>query len=167
MGLRRWLCACLLGLGSGLAFPERAFGGEAIAVIASPTLARDSISLAELQRVYLGTLTRLSGRRVERFHLRSGSRARQAFTQSVLGQSEFAIEEYWIREALRGGNLPPRDFESARAMIDAVAGARAALGYVPLGALDPRDRARVRVLRLSRGGASLDPSDPAYPVRMR
>jgi hypothetical protein len=82
------------------------------------------------------------------------------------GQSELALEQYWIEQALLGGNLPPRELPDTPEMIEAVARAEAAIGYVPLGRLGPDSSLRVRTLRLIRGSESWLPTEPGYPVRV-
>ena len=142
---------------------------EPIAVIVSREwVGIDRLALSTLRRLYLGRIARVAGRRVQRFHLQSGSPAREAFSQSVLGRSEAALREYWLEQALTGGVLPPGEFASPAAMMQYVRAHPGAIGYVPHGALgDPAALEGLRVLGVSTGTRALLPSDPAYPIRQR
>ncbi len=154
------LPACLL------AAPVQA--AEPLAVIVSREWAGvDTLSLATLRRLYLGRITQLAGRRVERFDLQSGSSARESFGQSVMGRSEAALREYWLEQALTGGAPPPGEFASPAALMDYVRSHAGAIGYVPYAELGGPEPGGLRVLRIRSGGARLRPTDPAYPIRQR
>jgi ABC-type phosphate transport system substrate-binding protein len=160
--LRGWLLwACLCPAAGRAECVE-----EAIALIASAQSGLREISLPTLRRVYLGTITRLAGAPIDRFHLRSGSPAREAFSLAVIGRSELELEDFWLEQALTGGRVPPREFADLRQMIEGVARRPGGIGYLPLGALDEAARGRVRVLRLLDGPISWTPADPGYPVRV-
>lgn len=159
----RLVCGVVL---VGLWLPGFARAAGEIAIIASRDWeAAQDISLPELRRVYLGRVTRLFGRRVERFHLRSGSTARRAFRLAVLARTEASLEDYWVEQALRGGPLPPRELSTAAQVVRAVSQGASALGYVGYAELSSQDASGVRILTVRTSNGSFRPPDPAYPIR--
>ncbi len=148
--------------------PLSASAEEAIALIASARSSKPAeISMPTLRRLYLGQTSRVARTRAEPLHLRSGGVTRQAFCLAVFGKSERAMEDYWIEQALTGGNIPPREFDSPATVIRAIAEREGRLGYVPVGALDSEALAKVPVLRVLHKGHARSPEDPAYPIRLR
>lgn len=125
----------------------------------------EAVSLPLLRELWLGRRSQLAGERIECFDLPSGSELRRAFGDAVLGKSERTLEEYWIRQALTGGNLPPRELGSAAEVVRAVARRRGAIGYVDLGELRALRDPAVRVLPLLVDGRPLLPGSAGYPIR--
>lgn len=124
----------------------------------------DSISMPVLRQLWLGRRTRIAGQRVMCLDLPPGSREHAGFVRDVVGQSERALERYWLRQALTGGPPPPREMGSGQSVLRRVASAVGAIGYVERSALaDPLQG--VRVLPLVVDGRTLRPDDPDYPIR--
>jgi hypothetical protein len=145
-----------------------AAGGEAtepLAIITASNSQRTEITELALRRIYLGKLTRLDGVRVEPWHLPPGTPARRAFSLAILGQSEEALDRYWLEQALTGGRLPPREVASVEELIAIVSRRAGALGYAPLGAVS--GARALRILRVVRGGRALAPTDADYPIRVQ
>jgi hypothetical protein len=166
---RASVAACLVGACLVVAPSRAARADEPVAVIAHAASGMSEISLTALRRVYLGVITELGGKRVHRYHLRSGSPAREAFSITALGRPELELHEYWIEQALTGGRIPPRELPDPARLIEELTRRKGALGYVPLGALEALDsdaRRRLRVLRLLDGTSSWSVSDPDYPLRI-
>ncbi len=162
------LRAAALGLLVWLAVPSvaAAEGDRPVAVIVNAAWSSlESITLEELREVWLGRRTRLAGERVECLDAPPGSRLRRAFGASVLGRSERALEEYWIRQALTGGHLPPRELGGAAEVVQAVAERKGAIGYADAEKLRARPNPAVRVLPVVVDGRPLLPSSPGYPIR--
>lgn len=162
------LRAAAIGLLVWLAAPAAATadGDRPVAVIVNAAWSEiESITLEELRELWLGRRTRLAGERVECLDLPPGSRLRRAFGASVLGRSERALEEYWIRQALTGGHVPPRELGSAAEVVQAVAERKGAIGYADAEKLRSRPNPAVRVLPVVVDGRALLPSSPGYPIR--
>lgn len=123
------------------------------------------VSLPLLRALWLGRRSSLAGERVECLDLPSGSEPRRAFSAAVLGRSERALEEYWIRQALTGGPLPPRELAGTAEVVRAVAERAGRIGYVDLAELRALPGAAVRVLPVQVEGRPLLPADPGYPIR--
>ena len=158
------LLALVLVTAPSLAAPEPA--PEPIAIIVSREWKGiETVSIATLRRLYLGRTATLAGRRVERLHLQSGSRAREGFSQSVMGKPEAALVEYWLEQALTGGPVPPRELASPQAMIEQVRKHPASIGYVSRPVLGTADPPGLRVLRIGRGSQATLPGVPGYPIR--
>ena len=163
-------CSTLLqrvGAALLLLAPAVARADEPIAVIAAVEWsAVREISLTDLRRIYLGRITRLGPIRVDRFHLGSGSTVRQAFSRAVLGKSELEMQDYWIEQALTGGQVPPREFRTPAEIVEAVTRRPGGLGYVPLRSLGPAENSRVRILTLVERGQRMGPRDVGYPIQI-
>jgi ABC-type phosphate transport system substrate-binding protein len=150
----------------GLAPPAAA--EQPIAIIANERWERASeLSLSTLRRIYLGKITRLYGKRVERFHLPSGSEVREGFSRSVFGKSDAELEDYWLEQALTGGHPPPREFSSAREIVEEVARRPNAIGYVDYRELMALGPASVRIVRIAGRDPSWHPEEPGYPIHHR
>lgn len=165
---RRGVLLAATALLAFLALAAPATPEQPIAIIAPRRWERASeLSLSTLRRVYLGRITRLHGKRVERFQLPSGSRVREGFSRSVFGKSDAELEDYWLEQALTGGHPPPREFSSAQEIVDQVARRPYALGYVGFRELIGLDHSAVRIVRIVDGDRSWHPVDAGYPIRHR
>jgi hypothetical protein len=141
---------------------------QPIAIIASERWEQVSeLSLSVLRRVYLGRITRLYGERVDRLHLPSGSEVREGFSLSVFGKSDAELEDYWLEQALTGGHPPPREFASAKEVVEQVAGRLHTIGYVDYRELMALGSTSVRIVRILKGNHRWHPEEPGYPIRHR
>jgi hypothetical protein len=156
---RTALLAVALALPSGAAG-----GGEAVAIVTADRSPRTEIAELVLRRIYLGKLTRLDGTPVEPFHLPPGTEARRRFSLHVLGQSEEALDRYWVEQALTGGRIPPREVSSVENLLALVAAHPGRIGYAPLSAA--RQAAGIRVLRIVSGARTYSPDEADYPIRL-
>ena len=143
---------------------EQTRADEPIAVVVSRSWEQlRETTLPQLRRIYLGRITRTAGARIDRFHLRSDSEGRRGFTQTVLGRDELEMTDHWIKEALSGGSIPPRELASPAELLRLVAERVGAIGYVPLSLLGKAEG--LRVLGIIYGGAMLMPTESGYPIR--
>ena len=124
----------------------------------------ERISLPVLRQLYLGQRTRLAGSRVFCLDLRSGSRPREAFTQTVVGRDSRSLDRYWLRQALTGGPPPPRELGSAAEVLAWVAHEPGTLGYVAWRELAAGVPSGVRVLPIDVWDRTLHPGESGYPV---
>ena len=69
----------------------------------------ESLSIPTLRQLYLGRRSRIAGKPVDLFDLRSGDAVRKGFGRSVLRMSGRELRRYWVEQALTGGALPPRE----------------------------------------------------------
>jgi hypothetical protein len=163
--LLRSTALAVLAVVTGAATPTAC---EPLVVVVSDDWERASaIELRDLRAVYLGSRTRLFGRRVYRVDLPSGGASREGFSRSVLGRPEAELERYWIEQALSGGALPPRQLATPEEVIATVAGRVGTHGYVPVSALELPEAEGVRSLRVIVDGVGLPPSHADYPARSR
>jgi hypothetical protein len=163
------LCAAALGvLALGLVPGIAARAADAVAVVVSaqwPEL--QQISALELRRLYLGQRTRFGSVRVACLDLRSGSQEREAFSLAVLGRSELALHEYWIQQALTGGNLPPRELDSPSAVLERVSSQVGVIGYLRWSLLRAQVPPEIRVLRVVDARGVWHPGERGYPIQIR
>jgi ABC-type phosphate transport system substrate-binding protein len=147
--------------------PGRAEAGEALALVVHAEWSGiESLSIPVLRQIYLGRRTRLAGRPVLCTDLPAGSLARTAFAREVLRLDERALDRYWLRQALAGGPPPPREVDTAAAVIARVAEVPGAIGYVPWRVVSSGPPEGTRILPLAVDGRLLAPADPAYPLRL-
>jgi len=155
---------CLLWALSPVRF---ALAGDSVVVVVSEAWPeRRSISLRDLRRLYLGTLTRTDSIRVVCFDQPSGSPEREVFSRAVLGRSELQMHDYWIEQALTGGALPPRELGSALEVLQLVGRNVGMIGYVRWSEFLGDPSSGVRVLTLSDGGRDWHPGDTGYPIQI-
>ncbi len=139
------LLAALVG-----ATPSAAFGDPILVIVASDALdGAKLLDASTLRRLYLGRQTRFGGLRIECHALPPGSPARAAFNREILRLDEDELDEYWIEQALRGGALPPAEFEAPGPLIEHVRKRSQAIGYL-LHESDAPVPEGVRFLRLRR-----------------
>jgi len=105
-----------------------------IAVIVSEKNATTQMSAREVRKLFLGKSRKLP----------DGSRAllvglqpiQTAFNKSALRKADAQVKAAWSRLLFSGRAKPPREFSSASAVIEFVAGNSNAVGYVPAEELD-------------------------------
>lgn len=150
-----------------LAWAAAAWSAEdlELALVVSAEWQATEIELTTLSRIYLGRRTHWSGQRVQPLNLPADSGSRSLFEREVLGLSARELERYWIDQALRGGPLPPRERQDARAVIHSVRAHPGRIGYVPRAELAGAEMEGVRVLAIRVAGGSLRPGDEGYPLR--
>jgi hypothetical protein len=158
----------LLAALCALAAPARAEDPPSLAVIVSSRWdGLDAVTLALLRELWMGRRSELDGERIECFDFPAGHELRRVFGSAVLGRSERALEEYWIRQALTGGRVPPRELDGTAEIVRAVAARPGAIGYVDADALRALPDPGVRVVPVSVDGRPLLPGSPGYPIRGR
>ncbi|MGD0829659.1 MAG: hypothetical protein ABR907_01865 [Terracidiphilus sp.] len=101
-----------------------------VVVIANPGVSADSVSKAELAKVFTGASTRLSsGARVTPVLLKEGP-VHSEFLSNYLGKSPIALIVAWRGLVLSGQAAIPKTFETEAEMIAYVAKTPGAIGYV-------------------------------------
>ncbi len=126
-----------------------------------------SISLAELRQIYLGRRQRLAGENVEAYDLPVGHPARRVLERHLLRMSEKEVRDYWIKQAVTGGDLPPREGRTPEVVADSVSVRPGRLGYMEetTWASSPSEGLRVIPIRI--GNSALGVDDAKYPLKMK
>ncbi len=101
-----WLALLLATAWSLSTAPEAADDGLAVIVSSDWTVAT-SIEKKVLKRIYLGKTKKFAGTTVHPINRARDSDVRSEFTAKVIKKSEAKLSEYWISQALDGGNQPP------------------------------------------------------------
>jgi ABC-type phosphate transport system substrate-binding protein len=147
----------LLGLGAAAVAPALAAGQTPLAIVVHTANPVESISLDELKRLFEGRLTTLAG--VSGLSLYQHTSSRDQFYEQVLNTTVSRATRAWMALVFSGEvATPPVDIEEAEDLVEAVAGRRSALGFVPLSAVDT---SLVRVIRVD--GRSI--RDAGYLLR--
>lgn len=101
-----------------------------IRVIANPSVKTDTISIAELKRVFLQeAITLGDGSHVEPV-LENGGPVHAAFREHYLGMSEDDLQAYYRTLVFSGRGFMPKALGSDAAVVAYVARTRGAIGYV-------------------------------------
>lgn len=122
---------------------------DTIAVIVHPDVARTTMGMAEVRRIFLRREQFWPDqRRVEPVNLPASSAVRDAFSRRVLGRAPRDLAAYW-NDLYFHGTAPPAVLDSERATLLFVARTPGAIGYVRLASLRSADTvADVRVVLL-------------------
>ncbi len=116
--------------------------GQAQVIIANSNVKISAISKADLKEIFIGASSNFSdGTRAVPVTLKDGA-AHEAFLRSYIGKSEAAFRASWRSIVFAGQGTMPRAFESESALIDYVASAPGAIGYVTA----PVSREKVKTL---------------------
>lgn len=130
---RRLLAAVLLCLLVPAALAD-------IAVIVHPDSPLRTIGAREVSDLYLGRNHSVSvdGQRIAVVALEqpAGSPLREAFFRALNGMRIQQVNAYWARLRFSGEVLPPTALPDSRAVVDAVARSRHAIGYVEAAAVN-------------------------------
>jgi ABC-type phosphate transport system, periplasmic component len=99
-------------------------------VIANACNAKISLTLEQLEKIYLGKVTRLSnGNMVQPLDQPDGPQ-REAFYQAVMGKDSTQIDLYWSQQLFTGQGQPPITATSAEDVVKLVAKNPNLIGYV-------------------------------------
>jgi len=79
--------------------------GECL-VVASKDTKIDRLTLFQLQQIYLGKLDQLKGQKITPLQLKPADPVRKKFDAFLFGD-KVDLEDYWIKQKLRGGADPP------------------------------------------------------------
>lgn len=104
-------------------------------VIGHPGLPR--LDAATLQRLYTGRAIEVAGQPVTVVNLPAGSALRQRFLAVFLATDEDRYRAYWTVRRHVGKGAPPRELDSAGAVMDFVAGTPGAIGYIDAASARP------------------------------
>lgn len=103
-------------------------------VLAGPAiighLGMKPIDRITLQRIYTGKVVEINGKRVTPINLPPGNRLRDTFLETYLDQDDAKYIGYWTVRRYVGKGAPPRELESAEAVLRYVAEHQGAIGYV-------------------------------------
>jgi hypothetical protein len=101
-----------------------------ISVIAGIEFPVQSISLQELQDLFLGNLTVLSGRRVKPLLQDWNEEITQAFLKKAMGMTQEAYTSYWNTRLFQEGGFKPRHVTDSKDMIATIKTMRGSVGFV-------------------------------------
>lgn len=143
-------------------------GANAIVVFASQEwTALHSISIAELRQVYLGRRRSLAGESVEAYDLPVSHPARRVLERRLLRMSEKEVRDYWIEQALTGGDLPPREGRTPEVVAEAVGARPGRLGYMDEATWARTPSEDLRMIPIRLGTSALVVGDGKYPLKMK
>ena len=157
------LIAGLATIGVFCALPPRVHadqtGADAIAIIVHRSNPIDSLSSADLRRIYMFDMqTWPHGRKISVMLREKGQPERAEAIRLICGISEREYDRHVLFQTFRGSvGWGPRSIQSATAMLRFVFNAPGAIGYVPADQVD----GTIKVLRVD----GWLPSEPAYPLR--
>ncbi|GMQ83744.1 MAG: hypothetical protein BMS9Abin06_0483 [Gammaproteobacteria bacterium] len=102
-----------------------------LAVVVAPSANIDSISIEQLQRLYLHKANRFpNGVRLLPVDQKTGSPLQLEFAEKTLGKSATELSEYWSRRMFSGKGHPPRQYRDDTEVLQQVAESEEMIGYV-------------------------------------
>ncbi len=117
-----------------------------LAIVVDPSVNLDSISVKQLERLYLNRADRFPGGvALQALDQRNGSTQREAFITRVLGMSEIELAAYWSRRMFSGKGHPPKSVESDSAVIEEVTAEPGVIGYIDGDSVDDRVKVLLRI----------------------
>jgi len=115
-----------------------------LVIVANPEVSADHLQQAELERIYLGKISRWhDGSTVVPAMLKAGP-AHEEFVEDYVARPLHRFVTYWRQMVFTGKGVPPRSFDDEAALLDFVAATPGAVGYVRPGA----DTGAVKVLKV-------------------
>lgn len=106
------------------------------------------ITLSELRRIYLGQMVTFKGETVKPRHRSMDSPIRAAFRRHILRMTEKELEEFYLRERLRGGARPPIIYDSFGASVSYVSKIKGSMAYVDFAKLGSIKNVKVLSVRV-------------------
>ena len=123
-------CIALAGLFSTSVYAE-------LAVIVAPSTDINSISIEQLQRLYLRKANRFpNGVRLLPVDQKAGSPQQLEFAEKALGKSATELSEYWSRRMFSGKGHPPRQYKDDTEIMQQVAESEETIGYIDAASVD-------------------------------
>ena len=117
-----------------LALAGPAPAADAFLVVVHPDARIESVSRAELSKIFLGRLgTWSDGTPALPVDQLPGRPARRWFSRRVHGRSVVSVEVYWKRRIFSGRGVPPAELDSDRQVLEFVHDHPGAVGYVGSG----------------------------------
>lgn len=123
------LCGMLFVAAMLLGSPMLA-AAEQIVVIGHPDLPKDSLTMVELKRIYLGQIQFLGGTRLVPLDYRGGADVKKSFLNAALGMTPYSYQSFWVKEVFKSGAIPPHKEVVAKELIVTVMQTPGAIGYV-------------------------------------
>ena len=112
-------------------FPALCIAGNVV-VISNSSVPENTLNSKDLSSIYLGKKSTWSdGSKIVFVVLKDDACA--SFYKDYVGKSESQFNTYWKKQVFTGKGKPPREFDSAKEMVDFVAATKGAIGYVPAG----------------------------------
>ena len=131
-------------------------------IVSSDWESVSKVSARELQSAYLRRSKQLFGVTLLPVDHPPNSAIYDAFLKQVLRKSRKALGDYWLEQALTGGNRPPRQIEHSQDVIDFVARTVGAIAYVGLDVLEAARNPGVKVVPLAVRNGAVAPTEPGY-----
>ncbi|MEP6883925.1 MAG: phosphate ABC transporter substrate-binding protein [Gammaproteobacteria bacterium] len=129
--LHQMFVALALGIGSTLA------AAAEVVVIVNPTNTTTSMTVDQVQEIYLGKTTTLpAGGYASAVDLANGSPTRDAFYQKATGKSSAQVKAVWTRLLFSGRNTPPKALGTSAEVKKFVASNPNGIGYIEKSAAD-------------------------------
>ena len=112
--------------------PARAADGGPIVVIVNQANPVQSLSVAELRKIFLSDRSRWeTGKTIAPVIVMPGAPERSAFLKTVCGMSNAEFGKYFVQAAFTGKDVtPPREVSNGRDVKSIVAGSPGAIGFI-------------------------------------
>ncbi len=106
------------------------FGYADCILIGNSAINEKSLTQGDVKRIFLGKMRKWSnGTKIRPVILKSGP-IHEEFIKNYLKKSTASFSSYWKRAIVTGTGLPPKSFETEKALMDYVAATNGAVGYI-------------------------------------
>jgi len=118
-----------------------------VVVIANPNVSAESVSKADLSKVYTGATTQIAGSHVVPTLLKQGT-THSDFLTNYVGQAPVSLLVIWRGLVLSGQATMPKTFDSEEELVKYVAHTPGAIGYI--GKSTPHEGVKTLTVSLNR-----------------
>ncbi len=117
-----------------------------LAVIVAPSVGVDSVTLEQVERLYLDKSVRgLANARLTPVDHKQGSELRKEFVRKVMGKSERQLAGYWSRVMFSGKGQPPRQYSNDAEVIEQVTSEPGKVGYIDAASVNDSTKVILRI----------------------
>ncbi len=101
-----------------------------LVIIAHKDVPFDSLTVAQVKKIWLGKTRKINGAAVMPADLPKGTPAREMFYGNIVGKTEAQLSAYWMKIVFSGKGTPPKIFNTSDDILGWVSTTPGALAYL-------------------------------------
>ena len=106
------------------------FSVAEVVVVVNPASGISSISENEANRLFLGKINTINGKKLKAVDQKEGNIARTTFYEAVVKKSEAKLKAYWSTRIFSGKGTPPKSLNDDNSIKSWVSSNPKAIGYI-------------------------------------
>ena len=127
----------IFGTAALLSFFMMGSVSAAVVVIGNPGIGVDSLTSAQVSKIFLGKMTSLpDGTKITVIEHQDGESIKDEFYEKVVGKSASQLKAYWAKIIFTGEGVPPKAYSGDKTVKEHVSATPGAIGYVNAEAVD-------------------------------